>query len=160
MMMFVLGKSFSTPSYDKEKQRDRLDYIDLTPDNNLSNSNTQQYALYSNKSIEIRYLSNWGTIEGNNHLVRFFSPIIGPYLIGTGYIMAIDIPTVYDSPQDFITKVIWWNSLNHYWINSLEETSKDGNARYLGNIVNYSNFLKYQKSYDGFVPFFYKFEGN
>jgi hypothetical protein len=74
-------------------------------------------------------------------------------LIGSGYIVAIDVPSVYDSPQDFMSKVIWWGPFSQYWHSSLEETSSYGHKRYIDLKLNYFNFIKDQKSYEGFVPF-------
>ena len=112
-----------------------------------------KYSWYYSKNFNISYPKEWKFTEDNNHIVRFFSPIPGPFLIGSGYIVAIDIPSVYDSPQDFLSKVIWWGPFSQYWHSSLEETSSDGHRRYLDLELNYSNFLRDQKSYEGFVPF-------
>ena len=57
-----------------------------------SNFTPSQYSWYSSKNFNIIYDEEWKFTEDNNHIVRFFSPIPGPYLIGGGYTVAVDIP--------------------------------------------------------------------
>jgi hypothetical protein len=121
--------------------------------NQTSYLEIDQYIPYSHKQIKIMYPSNWGKIEGNNHIVRFFSPIKGPFLIGNGYLISIDVPSVYNAPTDFVAKVIWVDSLfNRKWFKSIEEVSSIGNTRTLENTQDFSTFLKEQKSYEGHIP--------
>lgn len=110
---------------------------------------------YSKDNVEIQYPQDWGyTRRYNPSRTIFFSPIHGPYLIGTGYLMSMDVPSAYNSPTDYIAKVMWWDSLYHRtWFKLSQEISFNGTTRTLEESPNYTQSFETEQNHDTITPF-------
>jgi hypothetical protein len=85
------------------------------------------FSAYSNsqRKFTILYPSNWGKINNTGNegpIVRFFSPISGPYMIVKAYSIIFEIPSVYGSRTSY-TKDLRWTIANSTWIESFGERS-------------------------------------
>jgi hypothetical protein len=97
--------------------------------------------LNTNKTINIEHPSDWGFYDGRASSVLFFSPI-NFYLMGTGYIILIDVPSSYNALTDFVAKVIWWHNLfDRKWFKIIEEVSGGGPTRTLEEVPNFKEFF-------------------
>jgi hypothetical protein len=113
----------------------------IAPDNNTNFKN------YSTDGVTISYPSDWGIIEGVSPKATLFSPVKGPLLTGLGYIVSLDVPSVYEADTDFVAKVIWSDRLyNRTWVNLLEETSLAGTTRALQEKPNFTDSFEEQKN--------------
>jgi hypothetical protein len=109
---------------------------------------------YIGKGIEIKYPSKWGKIDGYDSLVIFYSPI-NFYLIGTGYIVLIDVPSTYETSTDFVAKVMWWHRLfDRKWFKIIEEVSSGGQSRTLEQDPDFKEFFKKRGNWEAyaFIP--------
>jgi hypothetical protein len=123
-----------------------------TTPNRYTDNREQGFTPYANEQIKIDYPSTWGKIEKQNSALILFSPIKGPYLIGTGYTTYIDVPSVYNSPTDFVAKAVWWDGhFNETWFKTVEEISSKGRTRILEPASDITNSIEKQKSYTGYV---------
>lgn len=121
--------------------------INITSAGTVPDKNTN-FKNYSTDGVTISYPSDWGIIEGVNPKATFFSPVKGPLLTGLGYIVSLDVPSVYEADTDFVAKVTWSDRLyNRTWVNLLEETSLAGTTRTLQEIPNFTDSFEEQKNY-------------
>jgi hypothetical protein len=121
---------------------------------NGNDTQIQYLHTYSNPAmgIEIKYPNNWGRliIKHNNQKseVLFFSNIDGPYLLQSRYAISINEPSSYHEPVDFITQLLWDETVNNRtWTKIVEEESPEHKRRIIGTTDNYQSYFKKAGSY-------------
>ena len=108
------GSNIKTENKDIDTDTDNK--FHTTTPNRYTGNREQGFITYANEQIKIDYPSTWEKIEKQNSALILFSPIKGPYLIGTGYTTYSDVPSVYNSPTDFVAKAVWWDGhFNETW---------------------------------------------
>jgi hypothetical protein len=113
-----------------------------------SNTNEGFFTYYVD-GIKISIPSDWGIYRKEGFQAIFFSPIEGPYLTDIGYIVSLDVPSVYETDTDYVSKVLWSDSLyKRTWSNLLEEASSTGTMRTLKETPNFTASFEEQKNYE------------
>ena len=145
---------------EKSKVEDMIESIEFMDNNNTQYKNQKSpieksgkivMETYTGNGINIKYPSNWGKIERNSNNIIFFSPI-DFYLIGTGYIALIDIPSIHNARTDFVAKVMWWHSLyDRKWFRVIEEVSNEGQMRILEQEPDFKEFFKNQEDWEAYA---------
>jgi hypothetical protein len=116
-------------------------------------NNEEKFLTYTGKGMRIEYPSNWGLYHRSSS-VLLFSPI-SEYLMGTGYIILIDVPSTYDTPTDFVAKVISWYKLNdRNWTKLIEEVSTEQPTRTLEQDPDFREFFNKTENWEAyaFIP--------
>ena len=120
----------------------------------VTNSSNDNDRLYNNsdKGITLKYPSEWGYYEYPNRARTLFYSPIDFYFMGTSYVILVDVPSSYDGPTDFISKVIWWHKfLDGKWAKIIEEASTAGPTRTLEAKYNFTEFFKKKENWEGYV---------
>jgi hypothetical protein len=118
----------------------------LRIDSDPSATKMSYFSLYNDNSfsgITVQYPSNWIIKKDHKMNVRFFSPIQGPYLLRNEYRISIDIDSVYDSPIDYVSRIVW-DRLDQNWYKTVEEASSHSPTYRIIDKMPYSNFEKGQ----------------
>jgi hypothetical protein len=120
--------------------------IDSPRSTNVISNNLSTYE-NSTYKIKVQYPHNWIKLSRDipGQVVSFFSPISGPYLLHKEYSISIDIPSVYENPFDYITR-IKWDVGNQSWDKTIEEAFLPNSSRII-NTEPYPNFFKEGKNY-------------
>jgi hypothetical protein len=141
--------SNSAQSADKNPQAPLNNNITVGSSGIISPDINTIFKNYSTNGITISHPFDWGIIEGESPKAIFFSPIKGPFLTGVGYIVSLDVPSVYEADTDYVAKAIWSDRLhNRTWVNLLEETSLAGTTRTLQEKPNFTDSFEEQKNYE------------
>lgn len=107
--------------------------------------------------MEIKYPADWGNVHTEIPPREiFFSTVKGPYLLGTGYLTSIVVPSVYKeiNSTGYVAKVMWWDSLyNRTWFKLVDEISSKGNTRTVEELPNDRNYSEREKNGYGPSPY-------